>query len=313
MFGRVNFLNKKMVATLKIRSKAIHAARQWLNQNAYIEVQGPIIVPATGEWPSYLKTEVFEKKAYLAQGLHPYSQIYAASLGKIYTFAPTFRVEKTSTNHHLIEFWRIEVVQQTKLENIMRVQEKLIEHICQNLSKSSENELTILDRSTKDLEKIHAPFKKITYEEAIQKLQNQGSKIVWGETIEKEKEKNLSNMFNQPFFITEFPVNYETFFYETVKEKPELTKSADLIVPQGYGELSSGAQKITNKKELSKKMQEMKINPKDQQWYLNLIKNSKTPQSGFAIGFERLIQWICNIKDIKQTTPYPRTPENIYP
>ena len=313
MVGKNNFLNKKMVATLKIRSKAINAARQWLNQNDYIEVQGPIIVPAKGEWSGYLKTEVYEKKAYLAQGLNPYSQLYVASLGKIYTFAPTFRVEKTSNNNHLVEFWRIEVVQQTNLENIMMVQEKLIEHICQNLSKTSENDLSILNRSTKDLEKIQTPFKKITYEEAIQKLQNQGSKIVWGETIEKEKEKNLSNMFDQPFFITEFPVNYETFFYETVKEKPELTKSADLIAPQGYGELSSGAQKITNKKELAKKMQEIQANPKDQQWYLNLIKNSKAPQSGFTIGFERLIQWICNLKDIKETTPYPRTHQSIYP
>ena len=118
-----------------------------------------------------------------------------------------------------------------------------------------------------DLERIQSPFDKITYEKAILKLQKNGSKITWGQTIENENEKKLSNMFDKPFFITEFPLDYQTFFYEGVKEKPELTKSADLIAPQGYGELSSGAQKITNKRELTKKMQEIQVNPKDQQWY----------------------------------------------
>ena len=313
MVGRSKVLNKKMIATLKIRSNVIQAARQWLKQNDYIEVQGPIIIPAKGEWPGYLKTKIFEKKAYLAQGLHPYSQPLAASLKRIYTFAPTFRVEKNSRDRHLLEYWRIEIVQKTNLETIIKVQEKLIEYICQDLAKSSKDILSILNRSTQDLERIQSPFDKITYEKAILKLQKNGSKIIWGQTIENKSEKKLSNMFDQPFFITEFPLNYETFFYEAVKEKPELTMSFDLIAPQGYGELSSGAQKITNKKELAKKMQEIQVNPKDQQWYLSLIKNSKSPQSGFAIGFERLIQWICNLTNIKETMPYPRTPESIYP
>lgn len=313
MVGRAKGLNNKMIATLKIRSNTIQAARQWLKQNDYIEVQGPIIIPAKGEWSSYLKTKIFEKKAYLAQGLHPYSQILATSLGKIYTFAPTFRIEQTSTNRHLLEYWRIEIVQQTKLDAIIQVQEKLVEHICQDLSKSSKDALATLNRSSKDLEKIRTPFTKITYDEAIKKLQKKGSKIIWGQAIENESEKKLSNMFSKPFFITENPLNYQTFFYESIIEKPELTKSVDLIAPQGYGELSSGAQKITSKKELSKKMKEIHINLKDQQWYLSLIKTNKFPQSGFTIGFERLIQWLCNIKDIKETTPYPRTCENIYP
>ncbi len=262
MVGRVKFLNKKMIATLKIRSNVIQAARQWLKQNDYIEVQGPIIIPAKGEWPGYLKTKIFEKKAYLAQGLHPYSQPLAANLEKIYTFAPTFRVEKNSTDRHLLEYWRIEIVQQTNLETIIKVQEKLIEYICQDLSKSSKDILSVLNRSTKDLESIQSPFDKITYEKAILKLQKNGSKIIWGQTIENENEKKLSKMFDQPFFITEFPLDYQTFFYEEVKEKPELTKSADLIAPQGYGELSSGAQKINRRKRTNKKNARDKSKPK---------------------------------------------------
>lgn len=306
-------LNKKMIATLKIRSKTIKVARQWLYQNDYIEVQGPTIIPAEEDWPTYFKTKIFDKKAHLTQGLHPYAQVFAEKLEKIYTFAPSFRAEKTSTNRHLAEYWRIEVVQQSNLDTIIKVQEELIEYICQNLSKSSKDTLSILNSSTKHLEKVKTPFDRLTYEEAIETLQKHGSKIVWGQPIDHISEKNLSHMFEQPFFITEFPINSETYFYETIKETPELTMSVDLIAPQGYGELSSGTQRMTNKKELSKKMQEIEVNPKDQQWYLNFLKHNSAPQSGFAIGFERLIQWICNLKDIKDTTLFPRSHDNIYP
>ncbi|MCW3997828.1 MAG: hypothetical protein NWF10_04590 [Candidatus Bathyarchaeota archaeon] len=301
-------LNKKMINTLKIKAKTVQTARQWFESNNYIEVQGPIIIPSHKEWPGYLPTKIFNKKAHLAQGLQPYDQVLVEKLEKIYTFAPTFRKE-TSNKNHLVEYWRIEVAQKTNLEGIIKVQEKLIEHICQNLSKTSKNTLSSLKR----LEKVKTPFQKLTYEKAIQTLQQHGSKIFWGQTIDGKEETELSEMFDQPFFITEFPINSQTYFYKTLKEKPQLTKSADLIAPQGYGELSSSAQRITSKKELAKKMQEIQANPKDQQWYLNLIKNTKAPQSGFAIGFERLIQWICNLKDITQTTPFPRTKEGIYP
>jgi asparaginyl-tRNA synthetase len=308
-----NPLNAKMITTLKTRSKIIRTAREWFNKNNYIEVQTPIIIPSNKKWPGYLPIKIFNKNAHLAQGFQPYDQILVEKLDKIYTFAPTFRAEKTSTKTHLVEYWRIEVAQKTTVENIIRVQENLIEHICQTISKTTKNIPTTFKKALKRLEKVKAPFQKIPYEEAIQILQKQEVKIVWGQTIDKEAEKKLSNMFNQPFFITELPLNSQTFFYKTLKEKPQQTKSADLIAPQGYAELSSCAQRITNKKELEKKMREIEVNPKDQQWYLNLIKNSKAPQSGFALGFERLIQWICNLKDIKQTTPYPRTSKSIYP
>jgi asparaginyl-tRNA synthetase len=301
-----------MIDILKIKAQTIQTTREWFKANDYIEVQGPIIIPANKEWPGYLSTKIFKKKAHLAQGLPPYDQAIVEKLEKIYSFQPTFRAEKNQSKNHLIEYWRIEVSQKTNLEEIIEVQENLIEYICQTLSKT-QNISSTLKKNLKKLEKVKAPFQKITYEKAIQILQKQDTKIVWGQTIDRKSEKKLSQIFDQPFFITELPLNSQTYFYKTLTEKPLQTKSADLIAPQGYTELSSCAQRIANKKELAKKMREIQTSPKDQQWYLSLIKNSKAPQSGFAMGFERLIQWICNIKDIKQTTPYPRTNESIYP
>jgi len=313
MFRNTKTANKKIIATLKIRSKTIQLARQWLNKNDYIEIQGPTLIPASGEWRGYFKTEILNKKAYLTQGLHPYDRVFVENLEKIFTFAPTFREEKTQTPNHLLEYWRIEVVQKTNLQNIIKVQEQLIEYICQNLSKTAKEQLANLNTKATHLRKVKAPFQKITYEKAIKMLQKNGSKIVWGQNLDKTSEKKLSNLFDQPFFITQFPLNSQTYFYESLKEKTELTKSVDLIAPQGYGELSSGSQRITNNKTLTKKMQEIQANPEDQKWYLSFIKNNNTPQSGFAIGFERLIQWICNLREIKDTTAYPRSPDSIYP
>jgi asparaginyl-tRNA synthetase len=306
------FLNNKMVDILKIKAHTIHTAREWFNSHDYIEIQAPILIPAKTEWPNYLTTIIFNKKAHLSQGLPPYDQAIVEKLEKIYVFQPTFRLEKTQSKNHLIEYWRIEVSQKTSFEEILRVQEELIESICQKASKI-QNIQTSLKKTIKRLENIKAPFQKIKYEQAIQILQKQGHQIVWGQTIDKEAEKKLSQMFDQPFFITELPLNSQTYFYKTIKEKTQLTKSSDLIAPEGFGELCSSAQRITNKLELEKKMNEIQVDSNDQRWYLTLMKESNQAQSGFAVGFERLIQWICKIKDIKKTTPYPRTNTCIYP
>lgn len=301
-----------MLDILRIKARTIQTARDWFNSHNYIEIQAPILIPAKTKWPNYLTTKILNKKANLSQGLPPYDQAIVEKLEKIYAFQPTFRLEKTQSKNHLIEYWRIEVSQKTSFKEILKVQEKLVESICQNTSKI-QNIQTSLKKTIKRLENIKSPFQKIEYEQAIQILQKQGCQIVWGQSIDKEAEKKLSNMFNQPFFITELPINSQTYFYKTIKEKTQLTKSSDLVAPEGFGELSSAAQRITNKQELENKMNELQVDSSDQQWYMTLMKESNLPQSGFALGFERLIQWMCKIKDIKHTTPYPRTNNSIYP
>jgi asparaginyl-tRNA synthetase len=312
MFGGRNSSGKNR-AILKIRAKVLDAARHWLNQHDYIEVHGPTIVPAVGHWPGFFEVKYFDKKAYLTQGLQPYANAFVASLGKIYTIAPAFRAERVRTRRHLTEYWRIEVAQQCELDAIIGIQEKLVTHICHSLSKEAIEMLECFNRSVKDLAKIRIPFPRLTYDEAIDMLQRDGFNMSWGQRLDWELENHFSLRFNQPFFITKFPIGIETFFHKSDPEKPELTLSVDLVAPEGYGEIGSGVQRITGKEIMLKKMTEENIEPADQRWYMNFMQCDSAPHSGFAIGLERLIQWICKLAHIKEATAFPRLYESIYP
>ncbi len=313
MFDIHNIQNEKNIAILKIRSTILNAARCWLNQHNYTEVQGPTIIPAVGDWPTHFEVKYYDKKAYLAQGLQPYTNAFVASLGKVYTIAPTFRAEKAKTQRHLSEYWRIEVAQQCDLDTIIEVQEKLVTHICYELSKETTEELKCLKRNISDLAKIRTPFPQLTYDEVIDKLQREGFNLFWGQKIDWELENHLSLKFNQPFFITNFPVDVETLFHKSNPEKPELTLSADMLAPEGYGEISSCLQMLTEKKVISKRMAEEDIHFEDQAWYLSLIDSTSFPRSGFAIGLERFIQWICKLEYIKGATAFPRLYGSYFP
>ena len=298
--------NEKIMAIIKIRAKLLQAARFWLNQNDYVEVHGPTIIPAVGDWPSSFEVKYFDKKAYLTQGLQPYANAFVANLGKIYTIAPAFRAEKSPTRRHLTEYWRIEVAQQGELDTIIGIQEELVAHICHSLSKEAMETLKYFNRSVKDLDEIRTPFLRLTYDEVVGILQRDGLNISWGQKIDWELENHLSLRFNQPFFILKFPIGIETFFHKSDPEKPELTFSADLLAPEGYGEVGSGAQMITEREVMSKKMAEENIDPADQLWYMSFMQFDSVPHSGFAIGLERLIQWICKLTQIEEATAFPR-------
>jgi asparaginyl-tRNA synthetase len=305
--------NKKSIAILKVRANLLDAARCWFKENDYLEVQGPTIIPAVGNWPGYFEVKYFDKKAYLAQGLQPYATAFASGLGKVYTIAPTFRAEKMKTNRHLTEYWRIEVAQRCHLDTLMEFQEKLIAHICHSISKQMPETLKSLNRSAEDFGKVQTPFPRITYDEIIELLQRNRFDVNWGQKISWEMEKHLSSKFNSPFYITKFPLDFETFFYKTDPKRPELTLSADLLAPRGFGEIGSSVQRITERKTLYKKMSEENIDPSDQKWYMTFIQPGNLPQSGFAIGLERLIQWICGIDHIRETVAFPRLYDSFYP
>jgi asparaginyl-tRNA synthetase len=305
--------NEKTIAVLKVRACLLDIARCWFKENDYLEIQGPTIIPAVGNWPSYFEVKYFDKKAYLAQGLQPYATAFASGLGKVYTIAPTFRAEKTKTKRHLTEYWRIEVAQKCGLDTLTEFEEKLITHVCQNLAKQIPQTLKSFNRSPEDLEKIQAPFPKLTYDEAIETLQKDGFNIFWGQKLEWEMENHLSLMFNQPFFILKFPMNPETFFHKSDPEESERTLSADLLAPEGYGEMGSSAERLTEKKALAEKMSEEKVDQADQRWYLSFMQSKPFLHSGFVIGLERLVQWICKLKNIEEATAYPRQYDSIYP
>src|SRR3989337_1516147 len=247
MFDARNFRSEETRAVMKIRAKLLDAARWWLNQHDYIEVHGPTIIPATGDWPGSFEVKYFDKKAYLAQGLQPYANAFVANLGKIYTIAPAFRAEKLRTRRHLTEYWRIEAAQQCDLNTIIGIQEELVTHICYSLSKEAVEELKCLNRHVKDIIKVQTPFPRLTYDEVIDMLQRDGFNISWGQELNWELENHVSLRFNKPLFITEFPIGIQTFFHKPHPKKPDLTLSVDLLAPEGYGELGSGGRMITTK------------------------------------------------------------------
>ncbi len=306
-------LDEKRTAVLKIRAKLLNAARCWFNQNDYVEVHGPTIIPAVGDRPSSFEVKYFDKKAYLAQGLQPYAAAFAESLGKIYTIAPTFRAEKLNDRRHLTEYWRIEVAQQCDLETLIGIQEALVAHICQSLSREATELLKYFNRSVSNLAETRTPFLRLTYDQAIDILQRDGLNISWGQKLSWELENHLSLRFNKPFFIVKFPIDIETFFLKSDPKRPELTLSTDLLAPEGYGEIGSGTQMITEKEVMSKKMAEENINPADQLWYVSFMQYSSVPRSAFAMGLERLIQWICKLENIKETTAFPRFYDSYFP
>jgi asparaginyl-tRNA synthetase len=306
-------LDEKAVKVLKIRASLLDAARCWLNHNDYTEVQGPTIIPAVGDWPGSFEIKYFDRKAYLAQGLQPYAAAFLAKLGKIYTIAPTFRAEKANDKRHLTEYWRIEVAQQSELETMINVQETLVSHICNSLARDYEMELSYMRRRVKNLTDLKPPFPRLTYDEVIDLLQKDGFDIVWGQRLNWELENHLSLKFSAPFFITEFPLSSETLTCESHPDKPELTLSADLLAPEGYGEVGGGGQIVNKKRLLKERMDEEKIESADQLWYTNFMKNSSVANSGFTTGVERLVQWLCRLPSVKEATAFPRTHDVFYP
>jgi len=314
MFASDHLWGERKKAIIKIRAKILDATRLWFKRHSYVEVQGPIIIPAIEDRPNSFEIKYFDGKAYLTQGLQPYAEVLVSNFGKIYTIAPVFRAEKVRTSRHLTEYWRIEAeIPYCDLNGLTKIQEQLVSYICQRLSEEAEEELEVVQRDIKELRKIHGPFPRLTYDDAIGTLQKDGFDIQWGTNLDWEHEKHLSLQFSQAFFITEFPIGIETFFYQSHPQKPELTMSVELFAPEGYGEISTGGQPTIEKEELLRKMKEEKIKPNEQKWYMDLKEMGSVPHSGFAVGVERLIQWICKLEHIKEASAFPRLMDNIYP
>lgn len=306
--------SERKKAAIKVRAKILDIARSWFRRHNYIEVQGPVITPAIGNRSNSFKVEYFGREAYLSQGLHLYAEALMMNLGRIWTIAPVFREEKIRSDRHLTEYWHIEAESpHTDLNGLMKIQEKLVSHICQRLTEEAEEEFGSLQRDTKELKMIQSPFPRLRYEDAINMLQKNGFDVQWGAILEWEHEEYLSMQFSQPFFVSEFPVGVETYFYQFHPEKPELTLSVDLLAPEGYGEISTGGQPTVEKDELLRKMREEKTEPNEQKWYIDLKKMDCIPYSGFAMGVERLTRWICRLEHINEVSAFPRSTDNIYP
>jgi asparaginyl-tRNA synthetase len=307
--------SKKMQAILRIRSKILELTRGWFLSHGFSEFQAPIIITAACEGGSTLfELKYFDRKAYLTQSWQLYAEAAISSIGKIFTIAPSFRAEKSKTRRHLTEYWHIEAEEPWQdLEGTMRVQEELVTHVCHGLAKDLPEELKVFGRDTEDLIKIKPPFKRLSYDDAIGLLKKEGVEIEWGQDLAWEQQKVLSLKFKEPFFITHFPKQVKAFYHKPDPKKPTVTLSDDLQAPEGYGELIGGGQRIHDLKELMQRIEEEKLDTKDYEWYIDIRKYGTVPHSGFGLGLERLIMWICKLKHIRDAIPFPRTLTRFYP
>jgi len=313
-------------AILRIRATIIRAMRGWLDDNGYLLVDTPIITPSAGEdTTSLFEIDYFGEPAYLAQTGQLYNEANAAAFGKVYCFGPTFRAEKSKTRRHLMEFWMLEPEMAFfNLEEIIEVEEQLVAHTVQTVLEKHRAELEILERDISQLEKITAPFDRISYDEAVERLQKLHAQtddpeqkallgIEWGEDFGSPHETALAEMFDKPVFVYHYPSAAKAFYMQPVDGRPEVCRSVDLLAPEGYGEIIGGSERIHDAELLRQKIKEHGLPEENYHWYLELRRFGTVPHGGFGLGLERTVAWICGLQHIRETIPYPRMLSRKYP
>ncbi len=315
----VSLRGQKLNAIMSVRENIIDSARQWLKENGFRELQPPILTGLTQEGGAKLfEVNYFGKKAYLSQSWQLYGEAIMAGFGKSFTVSPTFSAEESRTRKHLSEFWQLEAeIPFCDFENVMKKQEELLCFIIENVVKKCSRELTELGRNTDDLKKMMKPFKQVSYDEALEILEKEKMKVKWGGAFGADEEDRLSRKFDVPFFLTHLPKDVVAFYHKPDPKNKKLTLSGDLLAPEGYGNLSfCGAgvgERIDDEKELLARMKENGINVEKYQWYIDLKKWGSVQHAGFALGIERLVMWICKLKNIRSAAVFPRAMNRIYP
>ncbi|QOJ79435.1 asparagine--tRNA ligase [Infirmifilum lucidum] len=308
--------SRKMTAVLKIRHTAFGALHEWFRENGYYEVQCPMFVSAAVEGGATLfpVKYVDESTVYLTQSSQFYLEALIYSLEKVYTVAPSFRAEKSRTRRHLTEFWHAEAeAAWVGLDGILRVEEELVSHIVRGVLERNREELALLGRDTEKLELVEPPFPRISYDKAIEILQSRGLNISWGDDLGADEERVLTMEFDKPFFLYGFPEKVKAFYHKNDPSRPEVTLSADLLAPEGYGEIIGGGERIERLDELVAKIKRFGLNPEDYRWYLDLRKYGTVPHAGFGLGMDRLVMWIAGLEHIVDSLPFPRTVARTYP
>lgn len=306
---------QKQRAILVIRAEIIRAIQEYFDMNGFTLVDPPILTPTSAEGTTNLfHTKYFEEDAYLTQSGQLYMEAAAMALGKVYSFGPTFRAEKSKTRRHLIEFWMIEPEMAfTDHEENLRVQEQFISHVVQSVVKNCRKELEAIGRDISKLEAIQAPFPRITYDEAIEFLQSEGHEISWGEDFGAPHETAIAEKYEKPVFITHYPASFKAFYMKPDPNRPEVVLCADMIAPEGYGEIIGGSQRIDDPELLEERFKEHNLSMDSYQWYMDLRKYGTVPHSGFGLGLERTVAWICGLDHVRETIPFPRTLYRLYP
>jgi asparaginyl-tRNA synthetase len=306
----------RQAAILRIRAEAQRAARNYLDAQGYTLTDAPIFTPAACEGTTTLfeVNYIDDQKAYLTQSGQLYVEALAAALGKVYTFGPTFRAEKSKTRRHLTEFWMLEPeAAYAHLEDMIQLAEGLVSAIVLSVVKNRARELALIERDPAALEKILPPFPRITYDDAIKVLQKAGNPAKWGDDLGGDEETIISKEFDRPVVIHRYPTAMKAFYMATDPERPELSLSFDMIAPEGYGEIIGGGERLADYDTLVERLRAHNLPEESFQWYLDLRRYGSVPHAGFGLGLERTVAWICGTEHIREVIPFPRMLYRVYP
>ncbi len=305
----------KAQTIMRIRARLIDEFRRWLADHGYLEVQVPILVTAAVEGGSTLfEVKYFDQKAYLTQSWQLYAEAMISGVGKIFTLAPSFRAEKSRTRRHLTEYWHLEVEEPwLEMEGLMRLEEDLVTHACTCIREEMPEELKLMGRDPDQLRNVKPPFPRITYDKAVELIQKSRPDFKWGTDMGYEEEKVLTESFDQPFFVSGFPKGIKAFYHMPDPKNPKVTRSVDLLAPEGYGEITGGGQRIHELDQLLSRIKEEGLKPEDYQWYIDLRRYGTVPHSGFGMGVERTLAWLCKLDHIRDAIAFPRLINRIFP
>ena len=302
-------------AILKIRDEICRACRDFMHDNDFTLVDAPIFTPAACEGTSTLfETDYFDQKAYLTQSGQLYMEAAAMAFGSVYCFGPTFRAEKSKTRRHLTEFWMIEPEMAfCDLQQDMQVAEQLVYYVIRQVLSNRSSELKLLGRDTSKLEKISLPFPRITYNEAVEILQKLGSDIQWGSDLGGDDETILTKEYDTPILVHRYPKEVKAFYMKGDPEDDRCALCVDMLAPEGYGEIIGGGQREDDFSILDKKITQHNLPKEAFQWFLDLRSYGSVEHAGFGMGIERVVAWICGLKHVRETIPFPRMLQRLYP
>lgn len=308
--------SRKQHAVMNIRNQIIKSTYDFYFDNGFKKIDSPILTSSSPEGTTELfHTKYFDEDAYLSQSGQLYAEAAAMAHGKVFTFGPTFRAEKSKTRRHLIEFWMIEPEMAFyNHEDSLAVQEQYVQYLAENVLENCKLDLEALGRDTSALERIKAPFPRISYTDAIELLHDKGfDDIEWGDDFGSPHETEIANSFDQPVFIVNYPKAIKSFYMSTNPEDPRTVLCADLIAPEGYGEIIGGSERISDYDELKERIVESGLSVDAYEWYLDLRKYGTVPHSGFGLGLERAVAWFSGVQHVRETAPFPRLLNRLYP
>ncbi|MFY9551069.1 MAG: asparagine--tRNA ligase [Thermoanaerobaculia bacterium] len=302
-------------AVLRVRSELEQGIADFFYEREFVRIDSPILTGSSVEGTSTLfETDYFGDKAYLSQSGQLYLEPAAAAFGKVYCFGPTFRAEKSKTRRHLTEFWMVEPeVAFLEFEGLVELAEDFIVALVERALNRSREDLKRLERDLSKLETVKKPFPRITYREGIQKLQKKGFPVQFGDDLGADEETALCGDLDRPLVVSRFPAAIKSFYMQPDPKDPEVVLGLDMLAPEGYGEIIGGSQRIHDLALLERRLREHKLPREAYEWYLDVRRYGTFPHSGFGMGLERLVAWVCGIHHLREAIPYPRTLKRIYP